>query len=284
MLTSYNFTYHKDDFSCFSSPDHILTYSNFSNLIDSVFTLDPVENFSDHLPLYLSLKLPDFLCFPCPRISSVSSHCHPNQSHAQSSSSVNWFKVNQHHIVITFLPAFLNFLMTSLIVVTLTALFTMLILTATVSNFLTVLSPLQSFASPHRVTVYDMLLSLVGIDLHIPLSNLLSFGTNCGCPTSGVQFLTKNSKRRFKYEVHQLRHCQNYIQCENLATAISYSNPQEFWKQVEKLSKPSSGAMSSSSIIDGCNNDIEISNIIASKLESLLNSVPDTTSRTNLQN
>ena len=80
-------------------------------------------------------------------------------------------------IVITFLPAFLNFLMTSLIVVTLTALFIMLILTATVSNFLTVLSLLQSFVSPHRVTVYDMLLSLVGIDLHIPSSNLLSFGT-----------------------------------------------------------------------------------------------------------
>ena len=41
--------------------------------------------------------------------------------------------------------------------------------------------------------------------------------------------------------------------------------------------------MSSPSIIDGCNNGIEISNIFASKLESLLNSVPDTTSHTNLQ-
>ena len=41
--------------------------------------------------------------------------------------------------------------------------------------------------------------------------------------------------------------------------------------------------MSSSSIIDGCNNDIEISNIFTSKLESHLNSVPDSTSCTNLQ-
>ena len=40
--------------------------------------------------------------------------------------------------------------------------------------------------------------------------------------------------------------------------------------------------MSSSRIIDSCNNDIKISNIFASNLESLLNSVPDT-SRTNLQ-
>ena len=94
--------------------------------------------------------------------------------------------------------------------------------------------------------------------------------------------IKKNSKRRFKYEVRRLRRHRNHIQCENLANAISYSNPQEFWKQVKKLSKPSSGAMSSSSIIDGCNNDIEISSIFASKLESLLNSVPDT-SRTNLQ-
>ena len=41
--------------------------------------------------------------------------------------------------------------------------------------------------------------------------------------------------------------------------------------------------MSSSSVVDGSNNDIEISNIFASKLESLLNSNPDTQSRTNLQ-
>ena len=192
-------------------------------------------------------------------------------------------------IVITFLPAFLNFLMTSLIVVTLTALFTMLILTATVSNFLTVLSLMQSFVSPH----------IQGHSLrYAPLSGWTRSAhtlkqsaqfwhkvwSDCGCPSSGVLFqIKKNSKRRFKYEVLRLRRRRNHIQHENLATAISYSNPQEFWKQVKKLSKPSSGAMSSSSIIDGCNNDIEISNIFASKLESLLNSVPDTTSRTSLQ-
>ena len=34
--------------------------------------------------------------------------------------------------------------------------------------------------SPHRITVCNTVLSLVGIDLHIPLSNLLSFGTKFG--------------------------------------------------------------------------------------------------------
>ena len=33
FLLCIRYTYHKDDFSCFSSPDHILTKCNFSNLI-----------------------------------------------------------------------------------------------------------------------------------------------------------------------------------------------------------------------------------------------------------
>ena len=63
LLPLYNirYTYHKDDFSCFSSPDHILTKCNFSNLIDSVYTSDPVENFSDHLSLHFSFNLSDSL-------------------------------------------------------------------------------------------------------------------------------------------------------------------------------------------------------------------------------
>ena len=86
--------------------------------------------------------------------------------------------------------------------------------------------------------------------------------SDCGCPTSGVLLqIKKNSKRRFKYEVRRLRRRQNHIQRENLATALSHRSPQEFWKQVKKLSKSSSGTMSSSSVVDGSNNDIEISNI-----------------------
>ena len=57
------------------------------------------------------------------------------------------------------------------------------------------MNPLQSFVSPQRVTDYDMLLSLVGIDLHIPSSNLLSFGTKFGLIV-GVQSLVSYSRLR----------------------------------------------------------------------------------------
>ena len=49
QLYNIRYTYHKDDFSCFSSPDHIFTKCNFSNLIDS--------NFSDYLSLHFSFNL-----------------------------------------------------------------------------------------------------------------------------------------------------------------------------------------------------------------------------------
>ena len=178
-LYNINYTYRKDDFSCFSSPDHILTYSNFTNLIDSVFTLDPAENFSDH---HFSLTFSDFLFLVLiiplliVIVTLITLMLNPLHLLTGSKSIHIIFLL----IVITFLPSFLNFLMTSFIVVILTAPLTISILTATVCNFLTVLSLLQTFVSPQRVTVYDMVLSLVGIDLHIPLSNLLSFGTKFG--------------------------------------------------------------------------------------------------------
>ena len=61
QLFNINFTYHKDDYSCFSSPDHILTSSDYAYLIDHVFTHDSAENFSDHLSLHVDLKFSNFL-------------------------------------------------------------------------------------------------------------------------------------------------------------------------------------------------------------------------------
>ena len=225
-----------------------------------------------------------------PYNSSVSSHCHPNHSHAQSSPSVNWFKVNQHHIssycnhLSSSIPEFPNDILNccdpdctvhhvdldSYCVQLINCIESSAVLCLPTQGHCLRYAPLSGWnRSAHTLKQSAQFWHKVWSD--------------CGCPTSGVLFqIKKNSKRRFKYEVRRLCRRRNYIQRENLATAISYSNPQEFWKQVKKLSKPSSGAMSSSSIIDGCNNDIEISNIFASKLESLLNSVPDT-SRTNLQ-
>ena len=54
---------------------------------------------------------------------------------------------------------------------------------------------------------------------------------------------------------------------------------QEFWKQVKKLSKSSRTSATSSSVVDGCSNVTDISNIFSSKLKSLLNSDPDSQSR-----
>ena len=61
QLFNINFTYHKDDYSCFSSPDHILTSSDYAYLIDHVFTHDSAENFSDHLSLHFDLNFFLFL-------------------------------------------------------------------------------------------------------------------------------------------------------------------------------------------------------------------------------
>ena len=64
QISSINFTYHNDDYSYFSSPDHVLTQSNYAYLIDSVSVLDFADNFSDHLSLHSVLKFSNFLSLP----------------------------------------------------------------------------------------------------------------------------------------------------------------------------------------------------------------------------
>ena len=227
-LYNINYTYRKDDFSCFSSPDHILTYSNFTNLIDSVFTLDPVENFSDHLSLHFSLTFSDFLSFPCAYNSSVNSHCHPNHSHAQSSSSVNWFKVNPHHIssycnhLSSIIPEFPN------------DIFHCCDPDCTTHHFDIDSYCVQLFNCIESSA--DLCLPTQGHRLrHGPLSGWNrsahtlkqsaqfwhKLWSDCGCPTSGVLLqIKKNSKRRFKYEVRRLRHRQNHIVPASLRDCI----------------------------------------------------------------
>ena len=224
-----------------------------------------MENFSDHLPLHFSLKLSDFLSFPCPRNSSINSHCHPNHSHAQSSSSVNWFKVNPQHIssycnhLSSSIPEFSNDILhccdpdctihhvdlDSYCVQRFNCIESSAVLCLPTQGHCLRYAPLPSW-------------NRSALTLKQSAQFWHKVWSDCGCPTSGVLVqIKKNSKRRFKYEVRRLRRHRNHIQCENLATVISYSNSQEFWKQVKKLSIPSSGAMSSSSVIDGCNNDIK---------------------------
>ena len=63
QMFNIDFTYHKDDYSCFPSPDLILTYSNCANLIDHVSVHDSAENFSDHLSYILSSSFQAFFHF-----------------------------------------------------------------------------------------------------------------------------------------------------------------------------------------------------------------------------
>ena len=109
------------------------------------------------------------------------------------------------------------------------------------------------------------------------------FGTEFGLSVVAqhlVYFSRSRStvKEDFKYEVCRLKRRQNYIHHENLVTSLSSSSTQEFWKQVKKLSKSSRTSATSSSVVDGCSNVTDISNIFSSKLKSL-NSDPDSQSR-----
>ena len=58
-----------------------------------------------------------------------------------------------------------------------------------------------------------------------------------------------------------------------------YKSTALYWKQVKKLSKSFRTSATSSSVVDGCSNVTDISNIFSSKLKSLLNSDPDSQSR-----
>ena len=52
-----HFTYRKDDHSCVSWPDHVLTSKHHSHLVKDVACTDEVSNFSDHLPLSFNLDI-----------------------------------------------------------------------------------------------------------------------------------------------------------------------------------------------------------------------------------
>ena len=83
-----------------SSPDHVLTNSNHSHLIDHVFAHDSADNFSDYLSLHFVLKFSNYLLLPLN--TPVSEHNSQTYSHSRSrasaTSSVDWHKINQNNI------------------------------------------------------------------------------------------------------------------------------------------------------------------------------------------
>ena len=183
QMFNINFTYHNDVYSCCSSPDHILTLSNYAYLIDSVSVLDSVENFSDHLSLHFTLKffkISRFLLIYVRRSIIVVLLVTLTLLPTLQLTGLKSPHVMFHLTVTNFCPPNLNFLQISLIAVTQTALVTTLILTPTVCNFLTVLLLQLIYAFPSTVNVSAVHLFLVGMLQPNTSNSLLTFGIKFG--------------------------------------------------------------------------------------------------------
>ena len=119
QMFNINYTYHKDDFSCFSSPDHILTTSNYSYLI--LFTIQP--KIFPTIFLYILLSS---LLVHCQYLSVYAHHVHLATlillvtSHSLST-GIKLLRMISYFTVITSFPLYLNFLLISSTAVILTA-------------------------------------------------------------------------------------------------------------------------------------------------------------------
>ena len=236
QMFNIKFTYHNDIYSCFSSPDHILTLSNYAYLIDSVSVLDSVKNFSDHLSLHFTLKFLTFSRFLLiyVRRSIIVLLVTLTLLPTLQLTGLKSPHVMFHPTVTNFCPPYLNFLQISLTAVTQTALLTTLILTPTVCNFLTVLIAAAAdlcLPKHHQCQRHSPLSGWNVAALFLKQSAHFwhKVWTECGCPTSGVLFqIRKNSKRRFKYEVRYLCRRQSHIRREKLASAHLHSSHKSF--------------------------------------------------------
>ena len=222
QMFNINFTYHNDVYSCCSSPDHILTLSNYAYLIDSVSVLDSVEIFSDHLSLHLTLKFSNFLSLPSNLCPSVNNCCTSGHPHSPANSSVNWFKVTPCDVssycdqLLSTIPEFptdirnccdpdctshhsdLN--------------------TYCVQLFNCIAAAADLCLPKHRQCQRRSPLSGWNVAAQYLKQSAHFWHKVCGCPTSGILIqIKKNSKRRFKYEVRRLRRRQSHIRHEKLA-------------------------------------------------------------------
>ena len=90
-----NYTYRRDDHTSFSWPHHILTLSQYRNLIDNIACSESVDNFSDHLPLSFSIAI----AHPLKLSSTLNLSCTTNpktgldDSHSINTCKVDWRRV-----------------------------------------------------------------------------------------------------------------------------------------------------------------------------------------------
>ena len=105
-------------------------------------------------------------------------------------------------------------------------------------------------------------------------------------PDSGISYgvfeIKKSAKKRYKYQVRQLRRQREHFQRERMGTALPQSRHRDFWKEVRKLTKASKGQQTNVPVIDGVANDEEISKLFSFKLKDLLNSAIDPHTRSDL--
>ena len=100
----------------------------------------------------------------------------------------------------------------------------------------------------------------------------------CGCPSSGVlSTIKKNTKSRYKYEVHRLKRQADHIKSEKLAGAWCNSRTNDFWNLVRQ--NRGNSKFSGCNVIDGLTTDDDISSRFSSKISSLLNSDLDQSAR-----
>lgn len=87
------FTYRRDDHQSSSWVDHIICSSAILSTIGNVLSSDSVDNFSDHLPVFFTLKSSIFSLYPMPasidQSSSISSSLPPR---------INWSNISEEQL------------------------------------------------------------------------------------------------------------------------------------------------------------------------------------------
>ena len=90
-------------------------------------------------------------------------------------------------------------------------------------------------------------------------------------PSTGALFtLKKATKRKYKSAVRGLKRKQKLLLRKKMASSFSGQKKKGFWSMVRRLNRPSS--FPRASVVDGVSGDMEIANLLGSKLSTLLNS------------
>ena len=87
-------------------------------------------------------------------------------------------------------------------------------------------------------------------------------------PTGILSDIRKNSERKYKYNVRELKRKQNKLNHERLAKSFAEKRKDGFWSAVKNLKCLST---SRASVVDGCTDSSDIANIFACNLSNLLN-------------